>query len=83
MTEHPHAHTELTAQQVRDHTYPPLTPIAGLGAAERAQTTYARRHADDLVELLVHGGEQGLRRLTDDEVAPVGTAELYSLARHG
>lgn len=81
MTEHPHADPELTVRQVPDHTYPLLTPIAALGADERARTTHARRHADDLVELLVHRGEQGPRRLTDDEVAPVGAAELYALAR--
>jgi hypothetical protein len=72
---------ELTAHQIRDHTYPLLRPIAGLDPDDRARTTYARRHGDDLVELLAHRDDHGLQRLTDDDVARVGAAELYSLAR--
>lgn len=81
MTEHQTAPTELTVQQVRDHTYPLLTPIVGPEPDERGLPTYARRHGDDLAEVLVYRGEQGLRRLTDEEVTEFGAAELYSLAR--
>jgi hypothetical protein len=79
MTEH--AHADLTAQQIRDHAYPYLIAASALSTADHARTTYARRHGEDLVELLVHRDHCGLRRLTDDDVAKVGAADLYALAR--
>lgn len=72
---------ELTAEQIRDHTYPLLTPIGDLDPDERARFSYARHHGDELVELLAHQDGAGRQRLTDADVAKVGAAELYSLAR--
>ena len=73
--------TQLTLKQIRDHTYPQLTPVDAFRRRDRAQHTHARPFGDDFVELLVHRDGEHIRPLTDDHVAQVGATELFELAR--
>jgi hypothetical protein len=71
----------LTAAQIRAHTYPRLIPIDQLLPEERLTCTYARPLGGDFVEVLVHQDGECLQRLTDEDVARVGATELFALAR--
>ena len=72
--EHRSRNAELTVDQIRDHTYPLLAPTGVDGPA------YARRSGEEFVELLAVQDGDAVRRLTGDEVAKAGAAELFSLA---
>lgn len=72
---------KLTAEQLRDHTYPLLTPIEAVLPEDRDRYTYARRLGTDFLELLVHQDGECVRRLSDEEVAKVGETDLFALAR--
>lgn len=73
--------SELTDQQIRKHTFPRLVRSDEIFPEERAQYGYARCHAGELVELLVHRDGDVERRLTDDDVARVGATDLFTLAQ--
>jgi hypothetical protein len=71
----------LTAEQIRAHTYPRLSPIDQVPPEERLACAYARPFGVDFVELLVHQDGECLQRLTDEDVAKVGAPDLFELAR--
>ncbi len=73
--------TALTPRQLRDHTYPLLLAVTDRGTKGRRGFTYARPVGEDLIEFLAHRDGDDLRLLHDDEVATVGAAELFTLAR--